>query len=535
MNPHLFPAWPSPVRIMAALLLAAAVSMRAAAEPRTGPSQTIRIIAETTVHPDFTETRIDRWNDLLRTYESNGFTPLWVGTDGPTQQANAVVTVLHAADADGLRPADYRAQALADDVTRWADHEASEEEIGRFDTALTLAILNYASDASRGRVDPQAAGFERSEEPTPFDQAEFVQGLAQAENPAQRLAALDPPIPVFARLRTALAHMRTLAARTDIPHLPDMPTLHPGESNPHIPELRRLLVALGDLSNGKVPQSGASLYDSALVAAVKSFQERHGLDVDGTIGRGTLNEMRVPLGERARQIEFAMERLRWLPKRFAPRSIVVNIPEFRLRAFEDGDQPLVIKTVVGKAARQTQTPIVHADMTHIVFRPYWEVPRAIARKEILPKVAQDPQYLARHDMEIVGNRIRQRPGPDNALGLVKFIFPNPHHVYLHDTPTRALFRRSRRDFSHGCIRLADAPALARWVLRNQGSWDSTRIDRAMKEGKDNTWLALDQPLPVYLFYTTVVVDQEDRIHFYEDIYDHDTKLRELLEKRSLPS
>jgi murein L,D-transpeptidase YcbB/YkuD len=518
----------------AALLLLAAAHVPAAAAPPIAPSVTIRAIAESATHPDVKETRVERWNDLRRAYEPNGFAPLWVGADGPTAQANAVVTLLRAADADGLRPADYRAQALADELARCAEHDASEAELGRFDTALTLAILSYASDAVRGRVDPQAAGFEQLEEPIPFDLAEFVQGLARANDPAERLAALDPPLSIFARLRAALARMRALAERTDLPRLADMPTLHAGESNEHVPELRHLLLALGDLADGKA-SAHPRLYDSTLVAAVKSFQERHGLDVDGTIGGATLQQMRVPPGERVRQIELAMERLRWLPRRLASRFIVVNIPEFRLRAFEDGDQPLLINAVVGKAARRTQTPIVHADMTYVVFRPYWNVPSEIARKEILPKVEQDPDYLARHDMEFVGKRIRQRPGPDNALGLVKFIFPNPHHVYLHDTPMRALFRRSRRDFSHGCIRLADAAALARWVLRNQDGWDSARIERAMQEGKDNSWLALDQPVPVYLFYTTVVVDQENRIHFYQDIYDHDARLRELLEKRGVPS
>jgi murein L,D-transpeptidase YcbB/YkuD len=190
-----------------------------------------------------------------------------------------------------------------------------------------------------------------------------------------------------------------------------------------------------------------------------------------------------------------------------------------------------MNVVVGKAARKTQTPIVHANMTYLVFRPYWEVPPKIAREEILPKVAQDPTYLKRHRMTFVGSRVRQLPGPDNALGLVKFIFPNPHHVYLHDTPQRALFRRARRDFSHGCIRVAEPARLAQWVLRDQDGWDPARIERAMQQGADNRWIQLEHPVPVYLLYSTVVVGSDDRIGFHEDIYGHDTELLELLEKR----
>jgi len=348
------------------------------------------------------------------------------------------------------------------------------------------------------------------------------------------LVRLDPPFPEFARLRSALASTRELA-RKEFPRIGALSVLHPGESNAQVPAIRNLLGVLGDWSQAPPAPKDRFFYDDALVRAVQKFQGRHGLDRDGVIGAATLRQMRVPPTARVRQIELAMERLRWLPRGFGERFVLVNIPEFRLRAFKNGDQPLTMSVVVGKAARQTQTPIVRADMTYVVFRPYWEVPRKIAREEIFPKIDRDPSYLARNRMEFKGTRLRQLPGADNALGLVKFIFPNPHNVYLHDSPQRALFRRARRDFSHGCIRISEAAGLAQWVLSGQDGWDKERIRRAMQEGSDNRWVQLDQPICVYLFYSTVAVDADGRINFHEDIYGHDAILIELLEKRRVHS
>jgi murein L,D-transpeptidase YcbB/YkuD len=482
-------------------------------------------------HPYVQATREEHWDELCRLYEQSGFAPLWVDEGGPTVQAKAIVAVLGAAEGRGLLPADYAAHELADDLACFEDQGASGPELEQFDTALTLAVLNYSRDAYRGRIDPQDAGFERMQGPETIDLVEFVAGLAQAEDPVDRLATLDPPLAIFVHLRAALARMRTLAQRNDLPLLGEVPKLRPGDPTEHAPALRSLLRAWGDLPDGApVPTNGVS-YDDALVGAVKSFQERHGLDADGVIGPATLRQMQVPPDARVRQIEIAMERLRWLPRGFAERFVLVNIPEFQLHAFEGGDRPMTMKVVVGKAARKTQTPIVHADMAYVAFRPYWEVPPKIAREEILPKVAQDPSYLERHRMTFRGERIRQLPGPDNSLGLVKFIFPNPHHVYLHDTPQRALFRRARRDFSHGCIRVAEPARLAQWVLSGQDGWDEGHIKSAMLHGKDNRRVYLERPVPVYVLYSTVVVGRDGRIGFHEDIYGHDSKLLELLEKR----
>jgi murein L,D-transpeptidase YcbB/YkuD len=243
--------------------------------------------------------------------------------------------------------------------------------------------------------------------------------------------------------------------------------------------------------------------------------------------------MRVPPTERVRQIELAMERMRWLAEPQGERFLIVNIPAFRLVAFEKGEaRPrLAMDVVVGKSARLYRTPVMQADMTSVIFRPYWDVPPGIARRETRPAIARDPRYLARNNMEIVGGRIRQRPGPNNALGLVKFRFPNPYHVYLHDTPSRSLFSRARRDFSHGCIRLAKPTELAEFVLENRPDWDRDRIVEAMQHGKNSNQVAVEPRIPVYVLYSTAIVDAAGRVHFFEDIYGHDATLRKALDRR----
>ena len=300
--------------------------------------------------------------------------------------------------------------------------------------------------------------------------------------------------------------------------------------------MRAHLAALGDLpADGPPPApEHASHYDAALEQGMKHYQARHGLAADGVIGPATVQALQVPIAERAEQIALAMERLRWLPYSWPRRFIVVNIPEFRLRAYtaDSGQPPLEMNVVVGEAALKLKhkTPVLMADMQYLVFRPYWIVPASIIRKELAPKINADPSYLERNKMEVRNGRIRQRPGPSNSLGLVKFIFPNPHHVYLHDTPSKGLFARARRDFSHGCIRVADPPALAEYALAETAGWDATRIARAMKSGPDNRHVPLGEPIPVYLLYATAVADGAGQVHFFADIYDHDASLRRELSK-----
>jgi murein L,D-transpeptidase YcbB/YkuD len=289
------------------------------------------------------------------------------------------------------------------------------------------------------------------------------------------------------------------------------------------------------------------------VEAVKRFQRRHGLDDDGRLGAGTIKQLNVPLQDRVLQLQLTLERWRWLPTQLSAPPIIVNIPDFRVRALdEDNKVVLDMRVVVGKSMR-TQTPVFTREMTYVVLRPYWNVPPSILRGEIVPAIQRDRGYIASKNYEVTTPdgkvvtsgeisddvlaqlkagklAVRQKPGPSNALGLIKLIFPNEHNVYLHSTPSQALFARSRRDFSHGCIRVEHPAELAAWALRNNSGWTVERIKQEMQTGKDNVTVTLAQKVPVFIVYGTALAYANGEVHFSDDIYGHDTKLAAALAK-----
>ena len=313
-----------------------------------------------------------------------------------------------------------------------------------------------------------------------------------------------------------------------------------------------LLRRLGDLPENVTIPPDSTRFAGPLVEALKHFQLRHGLEPDGRLGKATLAQLNTPLRDRIRQLQFTLERWRWVPHSFPRPPIVVNIPEFELRALDDSyATELEMKVVVGKA-RDHQTPVFAADMKNVTFRPYWNVPLSIQRAELMPKLDKDAAYLAKNRYEVVTPqntvvttgivdpatlallrsgklRVRQIPGPENALGLVAFLFPNDHDVYLHATPAMDLFAKSRRDFSHGCIRAEKTQELAAWVLRNQSEWTPERIADAM-DGTETVHVRLDKPIPVLIVYVTAVALQTGEVRFFEDIYGQDAQLAELLAK-----
>lgn len=522
------------VVLMAVGLAAAARGGAAAqAEPTAATSAaTVQSVVDAAIHPWLRWGAFPDYQEhVRRTYEGDGYQLLWVREGRPTAQAVAVIGSLSGADTRGLSAADYDAERLQREAEQLANGSGSETDLGLFDSALTISLMRYVSDSYIGRINPRFVQFGYEVEPKKLDLPPLMHELAGDPAPANRLAALDPPFPTFVRLQEALAHYRGLAARSDLPAMPALPKLRPGDHNAGIPALRVWLTALEDLpADTRVP-ADKTLYDDALAKGVKHFQRRHGLDADAVIGKATAIALQVPPSARVRQIQLAMERLRWLPYTWPDRFLLVNIPEFRLHGFQAaGGPPLAMNVVVGESAQSHKTPVLHADMKYVVFRPFWLVPPGIARKEILPKVATDPNYLGRHNMELVEGRVRQHPGKDNSLGLVKFIFPNPYHVYLHDTPSKALFARQRRDFSHGCIRVADPRALAEFVLDGQRGWSPERIDQAMTSGPDDRRVDLQSPVPVYIFYTTVVIGDDGLVYFFDDIYGHDATLDQVLAK-----
>lgn len=494
---------------------------------------------------------------LARLYAEAPARPLWVKDLRPTAQALAIVAALKEADAVGLVPDDYDASLL----DRWgqeaADRFQSASSAAAYDVGLSIAVLRFATNLRVGRVNPRSVGFDLDVTPRKQEIPARVLEMARSPSPRVLLSDLEPRFPIYQPLKSALARYRTLATDLPRPKFSFPAKFTPGMANKDVPALRELLVALGDLQERGAAQDGRSeIYDPQLEQAVKAFQSRHGLTADGVIGKGTLSRLSVPVADRLKQIELGLERLRWLSEGVRGHYLIVNIPSFQLygaRAGEGiGHHELQMNVVVGQAIDGRQTPIFHSDMTMVTFRPYWNVPEAIAAKEVVPEIRRSPAYLQKNNLEIVpafapaaaplsadsanldrvaggSLKIRQRPGPDNALGLFKFSFPNVNNVYLHSTPSKGLFSRDRRDFSHGCIRVQDPQRLAEWVLEDNGDWPPERIAE-FANGEVTKTIMLKKPIPVYILYSTVMVDQEGRISFFDDIYGHDRTLQVLLSR-----
>lgn len=487
----------------------------------------------------------------------------WFIDGQPTAQAREAVELLVTADTHGLDPKDYDATALAEAVQRAARRSLDAASLGRLEPLLTAAFERYLTDLHVGRIAPQALphGYAAPRR-KPFDAARILREARAEGRLAETARAAAPPLLQYEQLRAALPRYRALAAHpawaAPLPPLPpganrSGPKLEPGGRWSGLLQLRDRLIALGDLDPAA---AAAVVYDSTLTDAVKAFQRRHGLTDDGIIGKATLARLQVTPAARARQIELSLERLRWTPLLKGPRMVVINIPEFLLRAYEVQGESIVVretmKIIVGKAL-DTRTPLLEEDMRYIELSPYWNVPPSIARGEVIPRLRREPDYWLREGFEFVTSqgaivetlspalldatlagaaRIRQRPGPRNALGDIKFVFPNRDNIYLHHTPSVGLFDRDRRDLSHGCIRVERPVALAMFALAGMSDWTEDRVRDAMQAGESMT-LRLDAPVPVLVAYGTAIV-RGGRVHFFEDIYGHDRELDAALRKPRPP-
>ncbi|MBK7251152.1 MAG: L,D-transpeptidase family protein [Gammaproteobacteria bacterium] len=499
-----------------------------------------------------------RWREpLLALYATRQFAPLWIADGRPTRAALGLLGQLRAATERGLKPGDYDVEGLDALVARTPPDGAAAT---RLDVALSIAAARFVADLHAGRVDPRRAGYDLDVPHARLDVAAALAALAASTDPASVLDGYEPPFRHYRLLKWALARYRALAAQLQLTDLPPLPArrVGPGEAYAGAGALRGLLGVLGDLPPSSTATVGpAESLDPDLVEGLKSFQSRHGLTPDGVLGRETWRALTVPLAERVRQIERAMERVRYLPPKIETPPIIVNIPQFRLFAFRSDedreDQLLTMPVIVGRSFPSLNTPVFAADMREVVLRPYWDVPSSIVRHEILPKIQTNPGWLVRNGYELVAGpgddspvvapsaanvaalaagrlRLRQRPGPENSLGLVKFLFPNRHNVYLHGTPAQQLFARARRDFSHGCVRVADPLALAAYVLRDDPQWPPERIEAAMN-GSSPTRIAVRRPLRVFLIYVTALVSERGKVLFFEDIYGWDARLEQLLTAR----
>ena len=487
---------------------------------------------------------------IKRLYESANFAPLWINGDQPRSQATSLIEILRASRLKGLNPSDYDAESLA--TKSRSVKGASAAAQASFDAALTQSTMRYISDLRIGRVNPKHLKFDIDVQSKQYDLPEFIaQQVAHAGNVGSVLDQIEPPYAGYRRIENSLKQYLDLAAKGDGAKVPaGTKTIAPGDTYPGTAQLAERLRLIGDL-----PQGGSfDSYSGALVEGVKHFQARHGLATDGKLDAATLRELNTPLSARVHQIDDALERWRWMPTEFQQPPVLVNIPEFRLRAYSaDHQLALTMNVVVGKAA-PTQTPVFTNDIKFIVFRPYWNVPPGILRRTVIPGIMKDSGYLAREKFEITDSSgrlvspsddlvaglrsgkyfVRQKPGPTNALGLIKFMFPNTYSVYLHSTPSTELFSRSRRDFSSGCIRLEKPAELASFLLRNQldgqQPWTLELVQKAMDSGKDNRQVNLATKIPVLILYVTAVAEEDGTVHFFDDIYGHDQRLNAVLAK-----
>jgi len=500
----------------------------------------------------------DAWARVRALYAARAHRPLWLADDGrPGPRARELVTVLLSAERQGLRLGDYPVAAL--DAALAAAEDADDAARAGADVLLTATFAELAADLLTGRTDPRQleAGWHIPTRAFDVDSA-VARALDARGSVAAGLAGLRPSHEGYDALVVALARYRQLAADGGWPTLPDGPTFRPGDTAAtHLPVLRHRLAAEGFLAEAPAAPAPPALanalpgvapdavYDLALAGAVARFQARHGLAVDSAVGPRTRQALNVTAATRARQLEANLERLRWLPPELGQRRVVVNVPAFRLDAYSEGQRALTMRVVVGDELASRRTPIFADSMRYVQFGPYWNVPRSIAVNEILPIAARDRAYLTRNQFEIVRGwgddapvvspwalsdaalystryRVRQRPGPQNALGRVKFMFPNDYAVYLHDTPAQALFDDARRAASHGCVRVADPAALAAFVLHGDAAWMPARIQSALATG-ERVRVDLARPLPVYLVYLTAFA-RGGEVHFRDDIYDRDARL-----------
>lgn len=492
--------------------------------------------------------------ELTGLYPNSQTTLLWLTGERSNHNLDAVLDLLTHADNQGLNPADYDSEALRQAVKPENGNLALDAtKLATYDTALTAALLHFLHDLHEGRIQPRELSYPGNFGHRSLKNAATTIKQAIDNQQIKQLPELvEPKIKQYQQLKQSLMGLLNQEPEKPFPVLHVDKSIHPGDTYEQLAQLKSRLTDIAEIST-ETPINN-DLYEGPLVDAVKNFQQKSGLQADGIIGKDTAGLLNQTRSEKIRQVGLAMERLRWLPDNLDQGPmIIVNIPAFQLWAFNSSDdsQVLNMKVIVGKA-QENQTPMLIEDMEYLEFMPYWNIPKSILDKEIVPKLMEDMGYLEDQDIELVQRgsdeggenlgivdelrqgklRARQRPGKKNPLGKVKFVFPNKEDVYLHDTPSHGLFDRSRRDFSHGCVRVSEADKLAQFVLSRQSGWDLSTIQQAMMGDKTQR-VRLKQSIPVLFFYSTSFVDPENRLHFYRDIYGHDAELQKvLLEKRS---
>lgn len=468
--------------------------------------------------------------------------------EDPIARAVEALQALHAAPAHGLEIGNYNQAALetALEQLRKSDRNAADQshQLADLKAVTNRALLKFGHDVAIGRVSPTAV------DPNWKARREVPDLRASLDQTANGrldswIAGLQPRHPEYVSLQRALRQLRDQEQNGAWPKVP-LRLLKRGVSDPTVTILRNRLVASGELTHNTAANPAA--FDEDLETAVKAFQEHHAMKATGVADRATLMAMNVPLADSIRQVEINLERWRWMPDDFGSRHFLVNIPAYLLMARENGNTVRAIRVIVGKPGHET--PVFSGDMDTVVFSPYWNVPDSIAEDETGPEVRSDPNYLKRNQIDVIRRTkkgatvvdpasvnwydpdelsqlsFRQRPGAKNALGHVKFLFPNPFNVYLHDTPDDRLFAGAARSLSHGCVRVEEPEALAEYVLRDRSEWTKERISSAMNAGVEK-YVKLDEKIPVHMVYFTTWVDEKGGLYFLPDIYGYDPRQTKL--------
>ena len=512
-------------------------------------------------------------------YRARDFRLGWFRNHELVPQAKTMLGVINKAADEGLDPADYKTK---DFDKLFADLEAAQSDTTKrnalekeIDVALSGTYFNWASDFYRGTVDPRAVKtIDWQVKRNKIKLHKALMTILQERESTYPYYEFEPLHPEYDRLKKVLADYRALQRNGGWPTIPAATKLKPGQASPTVALLRQRLLGTQAPDSAAPVASAATTpaipartvantstaaasttptaapaekYDAELVQAVKDFQTQNGLKADGMVAGETLRLLNVPLSKRIDQLILNMERWRWIPKRFEPNYLLVNIPDYKLHMIEDNKEVFDMRVIVGKALNAT--PVFSDEMEYVVLAPYWNVPYSIIDKELRFKLAADPQgTLDRFDMEVVKGwgakavpvdpnsidwanltpktwkyTLRRRPGPKNDLGDVKFIFPNSNDIYLHDTPNDELFSQAKRGFSHGCVRVEEPIKLAEYLLRNKPGWDLAKIEETIAGGKE-MYVSLPEHLPVYLVYFTAWVDEAGNVNFRDDIYGHDKSL-----------
>ncbi len=499
-------------------------------------------------------------NDLSNFYVQREHELAWITLADISSQAKSLLDQVRKAHEHGLDSTLYHldeVNVLYDTLYKnpIAEGQLAEHYL-KLDYTFTAVYLSYASHLSGGVIDPEVADSNWVNYRKDIQWDEYLQQALEKKDVASSLEQLVPKNPQYALLQEKLAEFRALAEQDKIPDtVPDAASVKPGESSEVVGLVKKRLIFWGDLDEDHADSENINVYDEALEEAIAKFQARHGILEDGKVGPATISMLNNSVQSRIDQISLNMERLRWLPEELGSHYVWVNIPDYQVKIFDDGKEELSMKVIVGE--RMNATPIFSDTMEFLVFSPTWTVPKSISVEEMLPKIKEDKNYFKDRDLLLYENwspgakeidpsdikwkkidkedfefKIVEKPGKGNALGSVKFMFPNSEAIYLHDTPTDHLFDETERGFSHGCIRVEKPKELAEYLLQENGEekWDIEKITEFMELDTPTT-VTLKKKLPVHIVYHSAWVDDESKIHFRKDIYYHDRAQKKAIEKK----